>query len=72
MVGWRGVEPPIPHGRWILSPLHIPVLPPPHKGGVLGTGRHPWLFCLDHHSSITAHTPLSPAIRLVSQLRTLN
>ena len=42
MVGWRGVEPPIPHGRWILSPLHIPVLPPPHKGGVLGTGRHPW------------------------------
>ena len=31
MVGRRGVEPPIPHGRRILSPLHIPVLPSPHK-----------------------------------------
>ena len=26
----RGFEPPIPRGRWILSPLHIPVLPPQH------------------------------------------
>lgn len=27
----RGVEPLIPHGRRILSPLHIPVLPLAHK-----------------------------------------
>lgn len=28
MVSGRGFEPPISHERWILSPLHIPILPP--------------------------------------------
>ena len=29
-MGRVGVEPTRPHGRWILSPLRLPIPPPPH------------------------------------------
>ena len=43
VVGETGLEPARPYSQGFLRPLRLPITPLPHIG-VLGTGRHPWIY----------------------------